>query len=159
MRKLILSLSAVALVAFSACKKETSDSDYTSKSMSATYQRSSADSPTTWNAAPGKIYAEIPFRNSVRFLGSEYKTNPTSLNMFINNYKGKGTYPLYQGSAQQTDSNSVKITVAGRDYTSITGVLHILDDNAEYYIGRFEFTGSNLNDTLMVKYGSFTIAK
>lgn len=159
MRKIILSLSAVVLVSLVACKNKDKESNMTSRSMSATIKRNSADSPVTWNADAAKVYAEIPFRGSVRFLGSEYKTNPTSLNMFVNNYKGKGSYNLYQGSAKQTDSNSVVLTYLGRDFTSISGKLDVIEDNAEYYIGRFSFIGSNLNDTITVNYGSFTIAK
>jgi hypothetical protein len=79
--------------------------------------------------------------------------------MFVNSYKGKGTYTLYQGSAVQTDSNSVKLTYLGREFNSIKGSVEIIEDNAEYYIGRFNFTGSNLNDTITVTNGSFTIGK
>lgn len=158
MRNIILSLSSLVLIGLVSCKKE-SATNYTDRSMSAVIKRNSADSPTTWNGAASKVYAEIPFRNSVRFLGSEYKTNPTSLDMFINNYKGKGTYNIYQGSALQTDSNSVKLTYLGREFTSISGKLNIIEDNAEYYIGRFEFIGNNLNDTITVSLGSFTIRK
>jgi hypothetical protein len=157
MRKIILSLSAVLFVGFVACNDK--ESEKTTRSMSASIKRNSADSPVVWNADAGKVEARIPFKGSVRFLGSQYKTNPTSMDMFVNNYKGKGIYPLYQGSAQQTDSNSVNLTYIGRDFASIKGSVEILEDNAEYYIGRFTFTGSNLNDTITVTNGSFTIAK
>lgn len=157
MRNVILSLSAVLFIGFVACKP--GESEKTVRSMSASIKRNSADSPVTWNADAAKVYAEIPFSGSVRFLGSQYKTNPTSLNMFVNSYKGKGTYPLYQGSAVQTDSNSVKLTYLGREFNSIKGSVEIIEDNAEYYIGRFNFTGSNLNDTITVTNGSFTIGK
>lgn len=157
MRNVILSLSAVVFLSVVACNSK--DSEKTVRSMSATIKRNSADSPVTWNADAAKVESKIPFKGSVRFLGSEYKTNPTSLDMFVNNYKGKGIYQLYQGSAVQTDSNSVKLTYIGRDFASIKGSLEIIEDNAEYYIGRFEFIGSNLNDTITIKNGSFTIAK
>lgn len=157
MRNLLLSLSAVLFLSIVACKPN--DSEKTVRSMSASVQRTSADSPFTWNAAAALVVSEIPFNNSVRFKGSEYIKNPTSMNMFINNYKGKGIYKLYQGSAQQTDSNSVKLTYAGREYSSIQGTVNVLEDNAEYYIARFSFTGKNLNDTIIVNHGAFTIAK
>lgn len=159
MRNLLLSLSALAFLSIVSCQKNANESELTVRSMSATIQRNSADSPITWNADAGKVYAQTPFRGSVRFLGSEYKTNPTSMDMFINNYKGKGTYTIYQGSAKQTDSNSVVLTYLGREFTSISGALDVIEDNAEYYIGRFTFTGSNLNDTITVRQGSFTIRK
>lgn len=157
MRNLLLSLSAVLFIGFVACNSK--ESEKTTRSMSATIKRNSADSPTTWNADAAKVEARIPFKGSVRFLGSQYKTNPTSMDMFVNNYKGIGIYPLYQGSAVQTDSNSVKLTYIGRDFNSIKGTLEIIEDNAEYYIGRFSFTGSSLNDTITVTNGSFTIGK
>jgi hypothetical protein len=157
MRNVILSLSAVVFLSVVACNSK--DSEKTVRSMSATIKRNSADSPVTWNADAAKVEAKIPFKGSVRFLGSQYKSNPTSMDMFVNNYKGKGIYKLYQGSAVQTDSNSVKLTYIGRDFASITGSVEIIEDNAEYYIGRFEFIGSNLDDTITIKNGSFTIAK
>lgn len=157
MRNVILSLSAVLFIGFVACNDK--ESEKTVRSMSATIKRNSADSGQAWNADAAKVYAQIPFKGSVRFLGSQYKTSPTSLDMFVNNYNGKGTYKLYQGSAVQTDSNSVKLTYLGRDFASIKGSLEIIEDNAEFYIGRFSFIGSNLNDTITVSNGSFTIAK
>jgi hypothetical protein len=157
MRNVILSLSAVVFLSVVACNSK--DSEKTVRSMSATIKRNSADSPVTWNADAAKVEAKIPFKGSVRFLGSQYISNPTSMDMFVNNYKGKGIYKLYQGSAVQTDSNSVKLTYIGRDFASITGSVEIIEDNAEYYIGRFEFIGSNLDDTITIKNGSFTIAK
>lgn len=158
MRNVLLSLSAVFFIGLVACNNK-GESDTTVRSMSASIKRNSADSPVTWNADAAKVEARIPFKGSVRFLGSQYKSNPTSMDMFVNNYKGKGVYPLYQGSAVQTDSNSVKLTYIGRDFASIKGSLEIIEDNAEYYIGRFTFTGSNLDDTITVTNGSFTIAK
>jgi hypothetical protein len=132
MRNLLLSISAVLFLSIVACNSK--ESDKTVRSMSASIKRNSA---VTWNADAAKVEARIPFKGSVRFLGSQYKTNPTSMDMFVNNYKGKGVYPLYQGSAVQTDSNSVKLTYIGRDFASIKGSLEIIEDNAEYYIGRF----------------------
>ena len=158
MRYLFLSLSAVFCLGIISCKKNETTS-LTQRQMSATVKRNSADSGFTWNADPNLVKAEIPFNRSVKFIGSEYATNPTSLTIFINNYKGVGTYPLYQGSAQQTDSNSAVLTYASRDYNSITGSVQILRDDNEIYIGRYSIKGSSLNDTIMVEYGSFTINK
>lgn len=158
MRNLLLSLSAVVLFTLVSCngKKET---ETTIRSMSSVIKRNSADSSYTWSASAGLVKAEIPFARSVRFYGSEYATNPTITNIFINNYKGVGTYPIYQGSAKQTDSNSISVTYLSREFTSIKGTVEILRDDKELYIGRYNFTGSNLNDTITVTFGSFTINK
>ena len=157
MRYLLLSLSAVLFFGLGSCNDK--ESVKTIRSMSASVKRNSADSSVTWNADAALVKAEIPFARSVRFIGSQYKTNPTSMDMFINNYRGIGTYNIYQGSALQTDSNSVSFTYLSRKFTSIKGTVNILEDNAEFYIGRFEFTASSLDDTLTVKNGSFTINK
>lgn len=157
MRYLLLSLSAVLCFGWMSCKNN--DNEKTIRQMSATIKRNSADLPYTWNASSNLVKAEIPFARSVRFTGSEYSTNPTTMNIFVNNYRGVGVYPIYQGSAQQTDSNSVKLTYMSREFTSITGSLEILRDDAELYIGRFSFTGSNLNDTITVTNGNFTVNK
>lgn len=160
MRYLLLSLSAIVCISIFSCKK--SDSTLTQRQMSATIKRSSADSGVTWNASPNLVTAEIPFARSVRFRGSEYTGQnglPTSLNIFINNYRGVGTYPLYQGSALQTDSNSAVLNYTSRDFQSLSGYVQILRDDKELYIGRYSILGSSLNDTIMVEYGSFTINK
>ncbi|GAA4452407.1 hypothetical protein [Rurimicrobium arvi] len=139
------------------CKNN--DNQKTTREMSAVIKRNSADSGFAWNAAAGLVSSEIPFARSVRFKGSEYVSSPTTVNLFINNYKGVGTYKIYQGSALQTDSNSVVVTYAGRNYSSIAGSVEVIQDNGSSYIGRFEFTAKNLNDTLTVKNGSFNIDK
>lgn len=157
MRYLLLSLSAVFFFGLISCKKN--ETALTQRQMSATIRRSSADSGITWNANPNLVKAEIPFNRSVRFTGTEYGVNPTKLDIFINNYKGVGTYPLYQGSAQQTDSNSAVLTYISRNFQSITGYVQILRDDKELYIGRYRIISSSLNDTLTVDYGSFTINK
>jgi hypothetical protein len=157
MRNVLLSLSAVLFLGLVSCSHNTTDK--TTRQMSATIKRNSADSGITWNANANLVKGEIPFNGSVRFIGSEYATNPTSVKIFINNYKGVGTYPLYQGSAQQTDSNSALITYISRDFHSLSGSLEVIRDDKETYIGRFSFIGTNLNDTITIKNGSFTITK
>lgn len=157
MRYLLLSLSAMLFFGLVSCTK--TDTSLTQRQMSATIKRNSADSGITWNANPNLVTAKIPFARSVRFEGSEYGTNPTHLNIFINNYSGVGTYPLYQGSAQQTDSNSAVVTYLSRDFHTIKGSVQVLRDDKEIYIGRYQFTAINLNDTITVNYGSFTINK
>ncbi|MFA6151723.1 MAG: hypothetical protein WC716_10420 [Chitinophagaceae bacterium] len=157
MRYLLLSLSAMLFFGLVSCKKN--DPELVQRQMSATIKRGSADSGVTWNANPNLVKAEIPFNRSVRFTGSEYGANPTKVNIFINNYKGVGVYTLYQGSAQQTDSNSAVVTFTSRDFQSIKGYVQILRDDKEIYIGRYQILGSSLADTLMVDYGSFTINK
>jgi hypothetical protein len=157
MRYLLLSLSAILCFGLVSCSKN--DSTLTQRQMSATIKRNSADTGFTWNANPNLVTAKIPFNHSVRFEGSEYGLNPTHLNIFINNYNGVGTYKLYQGSAQQTDSNSAVLTYTARDFHSVTGYVQILRDDKELYIGRYQLVGINLNDTITLDYGSFTINK
>ncbi|HTN17509.1 MAG TPA: hypothetical protein VL092_07515, partial [Chitinophagaceae bacterium] len=113
--------------------------------MSAVIRRNSADTGYTWSAAAALVTANSPYARAVEFKGSEYGTNPTSLTMFVNNYRGAGSYNIYQGSAKQTDSNSVSLKYLGREYTSIKGSLQILRDDAELYIGRFDLIAANLN--------------
>lgn len=158
MRYLFLSLSAVLLFGLGSCKND-KESEKTIRSMSAVIRRNSADTGYTWSAAAALVTANSPYARAVEFKGSEYGTNPTSLTMFVNNYRGAGSYNIYQGSAKQTDSNSVSLKYLGREYTSIKGSLQILRDDAELYIGRFDLIAANLNDTITINYGSFTVNK
>lgn len=158
MRYLVLSLSTFVFFGLGSCKKP--EAEQTQRSMSAVITRASdVSSPFAWNAAPQSTYSEIPFARSVRFIGKDYGTNPTNLNIFINNYRGVGVYPIYQGSAKQTDSNSAVLTYTSRDFTSITGNVEIIRDDKELYIGRFSFSAVHLGDTIFIDKGSFTIEK
>lgn len=157
MRYVLLSLSAILCLGWMSCKNN--DNQKTTREMSAVIKRNSADSGFTWNADAGLVQSEIPFARSVRFKGSQYQTNPTSVNIFVNNYRGEGTYKIYQGSAKQTDSNSAVVTYQGREFTSIAGTIEVIQDNGTTYIGRYSFTAKNLNDTMTIKSGSFNIDK
>ncbi|MDI9319748.1 MAG: hypothetical protein QM530_04655 [Phycisphaerales bacterium] len=157
MRYLFLSLSAMVCFGLVSCTKY--DTSLTQRQMFATIKRNSADSGITWNANPNLVTAKIPFARSVRFEGSEFGTNPTHVNIFINNYTGVGIYPLFQGSAQQTDSNSAIVTYISRDFHTIKGSVQVLLDDKDLYIGIYQFTAVNLNDTITINYGAFTINK
>jgi hypothetical protein len=158
MRKIFLSLSILASVALVSCGNS-GESKKVSSEMSARIQRTTADTAMTWSAHPALVKAEIPYARSVRFSGTEYGNTPNSLAIFINNYKGEGVYPIYQGSANQTDSNSAYVTFVGRKYTSIKGELEVIRDNAEMYMGRYSFSGLSMNDTIIVSQGTFSISK
>lgn len=159
MRYLLLSLSTLVCLTMFSCAK--SDSDESVKEMSARIRRLSADDTgSTWSANPKLVAYTIPYSSTIMFKGSDYTTNPTSLTIFVRDFDqtyGK-SYPLYQGTAQQTDSNYAILTYNSRQFHTISGKIDVLRTD-DKYIADFQFTARNLDDTIRVTSGHLNITR
>jgi hypothetical protein len=157
MRYIFLTLSAVFSISLFSCNH--GSSDVSVQEMSAKIKRNSADSAEVWNASPQLVKSFIPFSGSVEFDGSDYATQSTNMKIFIHNFSGIGSYPLYHGVTNQSDSNYAILTYKARTFHTISGTLEMLRSDAGIYIANYSFIASDLNDTLTVTNGHFTISK
>jgi hypothetical protein len=158
MRYLFLSLSAVLCIGLFSCGKGESGSRI--REMSARIKRASSDTGGVWIAEPDLVKYSNPFTGSILFTGSDYATLNTNLNIFIRDFdaqQGK-SYPLYQGTAQQTDSNYARLTFQGREFHTISGEIDVLR-NDDVYIANFSFVARSLDDTIRVTNGHLTMTK
>lgn len=155
MRYIYLTLSTILSISLFSCNH--GSSDVSVQEMSATIKRNSADSAEVWSASPQLVKSYIPFSGSVLFDGSDYATQNTDLKIFIHNYNGIGSYPLYHGVTNQSDSNYAILTYKARTFHTISGTLNMLRSDAGIYIATYSFIASDLNDTLTVTNGHFTI--
>jgi len=158
MRYLLLSLSAVVCFGMFSCSK--GDSTPSVHEMSARIKRASSDTGSVWVAEPSLVTYSIPYSQTIRFYGTDYATLNTNLAIFIRNYDDKQgkSYPLYQGSAQQTDSNYAMLTYQGREFHTISGHFDVLR-NDNLYVADFEFIARNLDDTIRVTNGHLNITR
>jgi len=159
MRYFLLTLSAVFCVSLYSCSSGSSSSSAV-KEMSAKIKRnSSSDSAMVWKANPNLVYSTVPFSGAIKFNGSDYQTLNTNLVLYVHGFSGEGSYNLYQGSAQQTDSNYAMLTYQSREFHTISGKLDVIRADNSVYIGNFSFIASSNSDTLTVTDGHFTITR
>lgn len=159
MRYLLLSLSAVFCMGLFSCNSGDSSSEKV-RSMSARIKRASSDTGVTWIANPNLVNFSYPYKGAIKFEGSDYATLNTNLTIFLMDFDAKEgkRYPLYQGTAQQTDSNFARIVRDGREYHTISGTIDILR-NDDVYIADFEFIARSADDTIRVTNGHFSMTK
>jgi hypothetical protein len=159
MRYFLLTLSAVFCVSLYSCSSGSKASSSV-KEMSAKIKRnSSSDSAMVWKANPNLVYSSVPFKGAIKFNGSDYQTLNTNLTLYIHDFNGTGTYNLYQGTAQQTDSNYAMLTYQSREYHTIKGKLDMIRSDNSVYIANFTFIARSNDDTITVTDGHFTVTQ
>lgn len=163
MRYVLLSLSAICCISLFSCKSK--DSDPTIKEMSAKFRPYAIDTASgqVWNANPNLVKATVKYKDSkgyaISFSGSDYETLNTNLELFIQDFKGDGNYPLYRAASSQSDSNYARLVYKSKSYYTVSGNLQMLRSTGDTYIADFDFVAVYQSDTLAVTNGHFTISK